>query len=767
MKPAARPLSFWTSLFAICGFAIWFGWRGLASVQVESNLLDLLPSAGSDREAILAIRQFAGSASSELLFLAGTRDAENTRAAAKVFADALRASPAFDRVEFLLDAGMLDEMRSQLGRRAALLSDRHHDMLARGDVARLEMEAQQAAYTPLGFARPFALADDPLGLAADTVDAPSVNGAARLEDDYLAASSGGRTYALIRARLAGNPYALPVQDQVLSAIDNARAAAIRIDNGFETIASGVVFHAAQGARSARGEIARFGLAGMLAIVALVVVVFRSPWPLLMTLVVLAIATAAAISVCQAVFGNVHVLTLTFGTSLIGVAVDYALHYFAHRLGNPQFSSKSLNPALLLGSGTTIAGYLALLLAPISALRQIALYSTVGLLVSCALVILVLPHFNFRSTACVPDWAQRLNNWQLSPPVRRWLLVAAIVIAAAGLLRIKTEDDVRTLQRPSAELAATEQRVRQILQTGFETQFILVVGASEEEVLVREEAARRRLQPLQDRAQLSSHFAVTQSLPSLDRQADNRKLLSRYVAGTDGALARALLSLGFPATEVARRVAAFEQVLQRNYHPQDWLASSMSEPWRPLWLQLPDGNHASVVLLRGLADVPALKAAIADLPGVGFVDQVGEINALLRHYRQTTLRVLLIVAALVLVILLARYRSRTAFVTALPGVSSVVFTVALLGLLGEPLSLFNTLALLLVLGMGDDYAIFLREDQQAATVLAVVLCGATTMLSFGLLGFSSVPFVRSIGLTIALGIMCALSLSLLLKKRSTQ
>lgn len=766
MKPAARPLSFWTSLFAICGFAIWFGWRGLASVQVESNLLDLLPGAGSDREAIVAIRKFAESASSELLFLAGTRDPENTREAAKVFADALRTSPAFDRVEFSLDANMLDQIRAQLGRRAALLSDRHHDMLARGDVARLEMEAQQAAYTPLGFARPFALTDDPLGLASDTVDAPSVNGAARLEDDYLAVSSGGRTYALIRARLAGNPYALPVQDQVLGAIDNARAAANRIDNGFATIGSGVVFHAAQGARSARGEITRFGLAGVLAIVALVVVVFRSPWPLLMTLVVLAVATAAAISACQAVFGNVHVLTLTFGTSLIGVAVDYTLHHFAHCLGNPQSASKDIAPALLLGCGTTIAGYLALLLAPISGLRQIALYSSVGLLVSCALVILVLPHFNFRSAACVPGWAQRLNNWQLSPPTRRWLLLAAIVVTAAGLLRIKTEDNVRTLQRPSAELAATEQRVRQILQTGFETQFILVVGASEEEVLVREEATRRRLQPLQDRAQLSGHFAVTQSLSSLDRQADNRKLLARYVTGTDGALARALLSIGFPATEVARRVGAFQQALQRNYHPQDWLASSMSEPWRPLWLQLPDGKHASVVLLRGLTDVPALKAAIANLPGVGFVDQVGEINSVLRHYRQTTLRVLLLVAALILVTLLARYRSRTAFVTALPAVGSVVFTVALLGLLGEPLNLFNTLALLLVLGMGVDYAIFLREDQQAATVLAVVLCGATTLLSFGLLGLSSVPFVRSIGLTITLGIICALSLSILLKKRST-
>ena len=54
-------------------------------------------------------------------------------------------------------------------------------------------------------------------------------------------------------------------------------------------------------------------------------------PLLFTLLTLGIATCAAIAACHFAFGKVHILTLTFGTSLIGVSVDYSLHYFVNRM----------------------------------------------------------------------------------------------------------------------------------------------------------------------------------------------------------------------------------------------------------------------------------------------------------------------------------------------------------------------------------------------------------------------------------------------------
>jgi predicted exporter len=111
-----------------------------------------------------------------------------------------------------------------------------------------------------------------------------------------------------------------------------------------------------------------------------------------------------------------------------------------------------------------------------------------------------------------------------------------------------------------------------------------------------------------------------------------------------------------------------------------------------------------------------------------------------------------------------YRSFVALRTALPAAAGLALTVATLGWLGEPLNLLHVLSLLLVLGLGVDYAIILREGRNQQAVLAVFLSMTTTLISFGLLGFSSVPFVRSIGITVAFGVAFTFLIALVAKPR---
>jgi predicted exporter len=90
------------------------------------------------------------------------------------------------------------------------------------------------------------------------------------------------------------------------------------------------------------------------------------------------------------------------------------------------------------------------------------------------------------------------------------------------------------------------------------------------------------------------------------------------------------------------------------------------------------------------------------------------------------------------------------------------TLATLGLTGVSANLFNVLALLLVLGMGVDYAVFMREGRhaRATVIMAILLAGLMTLLSFGLLAGSATPFIRSLGLTVALGVSYTFVLALL-------
>jgi predicted exporter len=79
--------------------------------------------------------------------------------------------------------------------------------------------------------------------------------------------------------------------------------------------------------------------------------------------------------------------------------------------------------------------------------------------------------------------------------------------------------------------------------------------------------------------------------------------------------------------------------------------------------------------------------------------------------------------------------------------------ALLGIAGQSLQLFHVLALMLILGVGVDYGIFLQEHgirRDPIAWLAVVLSALSTLLSFGLLSLSKTPALQAFGVTMLIG-----------------
>jgi predicted exporter len=102
----------------------------------------------------------------------------------------------------------------------------------------------------------------------------------------------------------------------------------------------------------------------------------------------------------------------------------------------------------------------------------------------------------------------------------------------------------------------------------------------------------------------------------------------------------------------------------------------------------------------------------------------------------------------------RYRVLGALRVMLPPAAGIVLAPAILALFGGTFSFFDAMALILVLAIGVDYSIFCAEASAArrsVTLLAVTLASLTSVLSFGLLSFSSVFAVRSFGTTMMLGI----------------
>jgi predicted exporter len=332
------------------------------------------------------------------------------------------------------------------------------------------------------------------------------------------------------------------------------------------------------------------------------------------------------------------------------------------------------------------------------------------------------------------------------------LVAVATLLGLGWSRLGVNDDIRTLQNPPKHLINEQIKLGKLLDAPTPVQFYLVRGATAEAVLQREEALKRRLDPLIAQHTISGYQAISNWVPSAQTQVRRTSLMKEKLLADDGALPLLANRIGEDAVWVrtVRERAADAPLLT----VEAFMQSPASEPWRHLWLGKLGGAYASVVAVRGLgvAKLPELQQAAAGLEGVQWVDKVADISSVLGRYRQYMGWALLFSYGAVFFLLFLRYRAATWRVLAPTALASCI-TLALLGLAGHQLQLFHVLALMLLLGIGVDYGVFFQERpdrRDAAAWMAVSLSAASTLLSFGLLGLSKTPALQAFGLTMLLG-----------------
>ncbi len=120
--------------------------------------------------------------------------------------------------------------------------------------------------------------------------------------------------------------------------------------------------------------------------------------------------------------------------------------------------------------------------------------------------------------------------------------------------------------------------------------------------------------------------------------------------------------------------------------------------------------------------------------------------------------------LVLTVLWLRYRSiGRALLAFLPCALVALATLGLFGLLGQPVNLPGVVSLVLIMGMGVDYGVFVMDSARdpsrlAPTLLSLVVSCCTTLFVFGTLALSQHVALRSMGMTIGTGIALALLIS---------
>jgi predicted exporter len=584
-----------------------------------------------------------------------------------------------------------------------------------------------------------------------------------IENGMIGTRFNNRYYYFITAQLASSPFEENTQVQLEDNWWKWSTQLMHTTPGLELTYTAVARFASSMRNEMQKDMFLISAGSTTGIIFLIILIFRSVKHLFVAFIPLIVGLWCALGFSLFIFEDLHTFTLVFGSSLIGVCIDYSLHYFAHhRVDHPWESittMRNIFPAVGLGALTTILSYIAIGFTPLVGLKQISFFASCGIIVSFFSVVFWFP-FLLRSphplavhTPAIYQWLKYFLSFWAS---RRKLIFVSLLVVMSfsikGIYNIQVSDSPLVLKTFPADLSDQDRTVREIMGVAEAQQHLFIVGKTPEEVLQRLERFQDHVHLEKPRLGAELGPMVTSFLPSEKRQQDNVRAMKRLLAN-EKEISSALESIGLPE----RSIQKFFQDIRREpgtfLTPEPWLNHDVSVGLRSFWLGHKPEGAAIVVSLHNVTDVKRIKEAIASFEGIRYVDNVNDFALILGTYRKNIMVFVIGAYVVILALLIWRYRLQ-GFIVMLPPFLSACITVGFLGLLGHTFHLLHCLSLLLVLGMGVDYAIFLAESDPSSeptTFLALTLATVTTILSFGLLSFSSQAALKAIGFTTFVGI----------------
>lgn len=721
---------------------------------LNSSVLALLPQQTLGAAPAELQQSFMQRLDRQLVWLVSA-DGDNGRQAAEWWQAQLQALPELNAVE-----GTLDETRqAEWGRfawshRNGLIDDATRDRLRSQTQADWILAQLFSAFAGVSSKE---LQGDPLMLTRGSQLALQQNADRMvLRDGWLTVEgSQGRRWYFLHGELATNAFSIKQSHALVKRLHALEQQLTTRWPDAQLLTRGTVLFSDDASQRAQQDVETLGTVTIGGVLLLVLLVFRSLRPLLLCVASVGVGAMAGTVMTLLCFGELHLMTLVMSLSIVGISADYTLYYLTERMvhgahASPWESLRKVRGTLLLALGTTAIAWLLMLLAPFPGLRQLAVFAASGLIASCLTVILLYPWLvrglPVRPVPLMVWLARWLAAWRRNRWLRIGLPLSLLLYAALGVSQLRVDDDIAKLQSAPQALLAQDRLIATLTGQRTDQTWFVVWGETPEHTLQR----LARLSPALQQAKQAGWLETARILPlrSLQQQQEDAALLRDAAPHIIARLQQAGITVPSPQTE------------PMPVTPQAWLASPLSAGWRLLWLTLPDGRSGVLVPVGGVHNSETLQRLAEQQQGVSWVNRKASYDALFSFWRTLLSGLLALALLLIALSYVLRLGLKAGLRSVMPSALSLAVALATLGWSGASLNLFALLALILVLGIGINYTLFFSNPNGTplTSLLAVSLAMMTTLLTLGMLIFSSTSAISSFGVVLCSGIFSAFILS---------
>ena len=704
----------------------------VASLKYNENIFDFLPVSGNEQKAITLYQDISGG--QRLFAMFRMKDGETP--------DEDRLTEAVDSfaqsIQTVADAGHITEVTSQVDfeKVTGITDFVYHNMplmLCDSDYIRMEQivsseerideqlanDVQMIMMPATGFFTSN-ISNDPLGLFSSVIDRLQARQASmpmEIDNGYI--FSAGRKMAIAMMTSPYGAMESANNSQLVNEVDSVAQQTMQALPDVDVAITGAPVIAVGNAQQIKDDSKWAISISVTLILLLLLFAFRKVRDHLLIAAAIIFGWLFAMGFIAVMRSDVSLIVIGIGSIIIGIAVNYPLHFIAHTYhgGTVREVLKEMVSPLLIGNITTVGAFASLMPLDAPALRDLGFFAAFMLIGTILFVLIFLPHLVKQRVVKEEERLPFGKISSMSPERHRWLLwVILILTVIFGYYSLGTSFDtdmhhINYMSDTQKELLSSMQATAGLNDTT--NVYVVTEGETWDEALQKRQAIVPLLDSMKTASVLNTYTDVTTLICS---QQEQQRRIDRWNAFWEPHRAKVLEQIRKKAPAHGFNIEAFsgfEAIISDTYEPKSF------EYFEPLRSILLSGSFSESTGCCSVVDVidarghhPATIEEILNegLNGQGYSFDFMRMNSAIANSLSDDFNYIGFACGFIVFIFLwlSFGRLELSLLAFLPMALGWIWILGMMYLFGMQFNIVNVILATFIFGQGDDYTIFITD-----------------------------------------------------------
>ena len=537
-----------------------------------------------------------------------------------------------------------------------------------------------------------------------------------IEDGYIFTSD--KRYALVMMTSAYGSMESANNTLLVNFVDSISQQTMQVFPDIDIAITGSPVIAVDNASQIKADSRLAIFIAVILILCLLIFSFRSTKNLLLIGVSILFGWLFAMAFIAVLRDNVSLIVLGIGSIIIGIAVNYPLHFVAHigHGGSVRDVLKDMVSPLLIGNITTVGAFASLIPLDAPALHDLGLFAAFMLVGTILFVLVFLPHL-VKKTEEKKEYLLFGKVSAMTPKIRGWMFGAIVLLTIVlGVFSLNTSFDANmhhiNYLTPIQERLMADLNISAGVNDSSNV-YVVTEGETWEEVLQERSRLTPLLEKLKNEQQIKTCTDVTSFICSEQEQYQRIKLWNEFWNTHRSSTLKMLHSQAPQNGFSDDAFVEFEEIITNDYSPHSF------EYYEPLVSVLfgqsfsTSTGHCSVVdvVKADRLQVDEVEGAIKNsgheqVYAFDFIGMNSAVaNALSENFNYIGFACGLIVF---LFLWLSFGRLELSLLAFLPMALGWVWILGIMNILGMQFNIVNVILATFIFGQGDDYTIFMTD-----------------------------------------------------------